>query len=558
MNPEPRGPLIPTRRRQRAGVGASSVAVFAVLAVLTVLALSSCDGPRTGSTSPGQADSRPASPGPASPGPTSPGPADPGPTSPRPDGLGPAGHVGPISRPCHGVAVSVADDIRRVLDAHPPGTTYCLAAGTHRLERPLVPERGDALIGRRGAVLSGSKVLTGWRPDGGVWTTTGFLPPAPGTNGECVVSEPTCTTSQDVFLDDRRLDRVGSRGAVTPGTFHTDYSTNIIAIGDDPRSHLVEQAVAPGLVRSTVDDVTVANLVLEQAANEAQSGAVENRRVTPHAAGSGWRILDNEVRLNHGVGIGFANASTVTGNDVHHQGQLGLGAWGVGSLVSDNEIAFNGVAGYSPEWEAGGVKSWMTERLTLTRNFVHDNRGPGLWSDGGTMDTTYEHNRIEDNWGAGIQHEISYDATIRHNEIAGNGRRHKGWAWDAGIQIQSSGGTTRIEVSHNVVTGNANGITLIDSGHRAGERPAPHGLHVVRNVWVHDNTVTMFPGQVTGAVQDTGDPAIFTNDNRFDANTYHLPSMTGRHFAWADADVGWLRWRVLGNDIDGQVEPMSR
>ena len=123
------------------------------------------------------------------------------------------------------------------------------------------------------------------------------------------------------------------------------------------------------------------------------------------------------------------------------------------------------------------------------------------------MDTHYEYNKIMDNWGAGIQHEISYDATIRHNEISGNGLRHKGWAWEAGIQIQSSGGTKLIEIAFNVVKDNANGITLIDSGKRAAERPAPHGPHVVQNVWVHHNGVTMSAGQTTGAVEDTGDPA---------------------------------------------------
>jgi parallel beta-helix repeat protein len=473
----------------------------------------------------------------------------------------PADHVGPVARSCQGVTVATTDDLQGVIDAHPPGTTYCLSAGTYRLETPLVPERGDAIIGHLGAVLNGSKVLNGWRRDGKVWSTTGFLPPAPGTHGECLPSRPACAHTEDVFLDKRRLRRVESRSAVAAGTVHADYRTNTITVGQDPRKHLVEQAYAPSLVRATVDDVTVANLVLEQAANEAQVGAVESRQVTPRRAGSGWRILDNEVRLNHGVGVGFGDAGTVTGNFIHRQGQLGFGAWGAGSVVSDNEIAFNGVAGYSGEWEAGGGKSWMTERLTLTRNHVHGNRGPGLWTDGGNIHTTYEHNTISDNWGAGIQHEISYDATIRHNEISGNGRRHKGWAWEAGIQIQSSGGNQLIEVAHNVVTANANGIVLIDSGDRAEETPAPHGPHLVQNVWVHDNTVTMLPGETAGAVEDTGDHAIFSeNNNRFDANTYYLESLTAPHFSWAGADLDWAHWRGLGNgnDLNGRAELVSR
>jgi parallel beta-helix repeat protein len=471
------------------------------------------------------------------------------------------GDVGPVPRSCDGIAVTTSDDVQEVIDAHPPGTTFCLAAGTYRLEAPLEPKDGDALIGDQGTVLNGSKVLTGWRKNGSVWSTAGFLPAAPGNLGDCLESAPTCAYTEDVFLDKKRLNRVDSTSAVTAGTVYADYRSNVITIGDDPRHHLVEQAVAPSLVRALVDDVTVANLILEQAANEAQVGAVESRQAQPHRAGSGWRILHNEVRLNHGAGLGFADAATVTANFIHDQGQLGFGAWGAGSALSNNEISFNGAAGYSPEWEAGGSKSWLTDHHTLTHNYVHDNWGPGLWADGGNMDTYYEYNKITDNWGAGIQHEISYDATIRHNQISGNGRRHKGWAWEAGIQIQSSGGKRLIEIAYNIVEDNANGIALIDSGNRAGDRPAPYGPHVVQNVWVHDNTITMSAGQTTGAVEDTGDPGIFTtNHNRFEGNTYHLQSLTEPYFSWANTDLNWRQWRTLGkgNDLNGRAELRRR
>jgi hypothetical protein len=482
---------------------------------------------------------------------------DPSPQS-RSGPTGPTGPVGPVARTCAGVALRPGDDLQRIIDANPPGTTYCFSPGTYRIEQPLRPKDGDALIGHRGAVVSGSKVLTGWYKSGRGWTTTGFLPAVPGDHGECVDEVPTCAYAEDVFVDKRRLTRVSSPAEVTAGTAHADYASNTVTIGDDPGRHLVEQAMAPSLVRTTADNVTVANLVLEQAANEAQVAAVESRQVTPHAVGSGWRIVGNEVRLNHGVGLGVADGAMVSGNFVHHQGQLGIGAWGAGSVVAGNEISFNGAAGYSPDWEAGGSKSWQTERQTITHNDVHDNHGPGLWSDGGAIHTEYSANRITANLGAGIQHEISYDATIRDNEISGNGRRNKGWAWDAGIQIQSSGGTGLIEITGNVVRDNANGIMLIDSGDRAGETPAPHGRHIVRNVWVHRNQVTMSAGQRTGAVRDTADTSIFGGHNRFEANSYYLPSHADPQFAWNDADLDWGQWRDLGHDADGRADRPDR
>ncbi|HET6986319.1 MAG TPA: hypothetical protein VFI00_06870, partial [Kribbella sp.] len=290
--------------------------------------------------------------------------------------IGPVGPVGPIARSCNGVTVEPSDVVQAIIDAHPPGTTYCFAPGSYRIREPLRPKAGDSLIGRLGAVVSGSRTLTGWRKTERGWSTTAFLPAAPGDHGNCRQSEPTCTYAEDVFVDKQRLTRVRSLSDLVNGTVYADYGTNTITIGDDPSRHLIEQAVAPSLIRTTADDITVANLVLEQAANEAQTAAVESRQVTPHMVGSGWRILHNEVRLNHGVGLGIADGAFVAANFVHHQGQLGFGAWGTGTIVNSNEISFNGQAGYAQDWEAGGSKSWQTDGQSITRNDVHDNLGP--------------------------------------------------------------------------------------------------------------------------------------------------------------------------------------
>jgi hypothetical protein len=493
-----------------------------------------------------------------------PGPADPFASLDRTDhdagrAAGPTRPAGPAGGSCAGVDVAIGSDIQSLIDAHPEGTTFCLAPGVHRIETPLAPKAGDSLIGRPQAVLSGSKLLTGWREDGGVWAADGFLPAEPGTSGQCRSDAPSCAMAEDVFLDGRRLARVGERSAVTAGTVYADYRTNTITIGDDPAGRLVEQAVAPSLVRGVVDGVTIAHLVLEQAASPAQTGAVEARQVSPQAAGSGWRVENNEIRLGHGIGVGVGGRSAVSANRIHDQGQLGFAVWGTGTTVSDNVVSGNGAAGYSFEWEAGGCKLWATDGVTLAHNDVRDNLGPGLWADGGNIRTAYLYNVIAGNWGAGIQHEISYDAVIRHNEISGNGRSGKGWVWGAGVQIQSSGGNELIEVAYNVVRDNANGVTVVDSGDRGGESPAPHGRHVVRNVWVHDNTITLRAGQLTGTAAD-GPTAVFTDGQRisFDHNTYRLDPPSGRFFAWGHEELDWQAWRELGpcHDGNGRVEPL--
>lgn len=481
------------------------------------------------------------------------------PPGPMPDSgvAGPRGPVGPQDRGCTGVLIGPGENAQGVLDAHPAGTVFCFASGTHRVTEPLVPKAGDTLVGEPGSVLSGSVVLTDWVRDGAGWSTAGTLPAAPSRTGECAESAPLCTWAEDVFLDGRRLARVGATAAVGPGSVFVDYAAGRIVVGDDPTGRLVEQAVAPSLVAALVDDVTVENLVLEQAASEGQVAAVDAREVGGERFGSGWVVRHNEIRLNHGVGVGVADRGVVTANVIRDQGQLGFGVWGRGVVVADNVVSGNGAAGYSFDWEAGGGKSWMTEDLTVEHNLVRDNRGPGLWTDGGNIRTTYAANVVSDNDGAGIQHEISYDALVAGNEISGNGRVHKGWAWEAGIQIQSSGGVEgRIEVVGNHVVGGANGITLIEGGDRAQEWPAPFGPHLVRNVWVHDNLVVLAPGGWAGAVEDIDDSTVFTGgDNRFFANTYHLPDLGGDYFVWDGTELAWSAWRGpgIGNDVTGRA-----
>ena len=222
------------------------------------------------------------------------------------------------------------------------------------------------------------------------------------------------------------------------------------------------------------------------------------------AQGPGWRIQNNDVRLNHGHGV-FSDSTRgeIVGNRLHHNGQLGLGGDGDYQLVTDNEIDNNNTAGFDILWEAGGMKWFASTGLTVSDNKVHHNNGPGLWTDINNIHTTYERNIVHNNTSHGIFHEISYNAIIRNNRIVDNGGAEplSGWG-DAGIRVAAS---RDVEIYGNILIGNTNAIMLIQQ--RRNDSPSGYGPHELDNIIVHDNDITM-TDNVTGMVNDNGDDSL--------------------------------------------------
>jgi parallel beta-helix repeat protein len=415
----------------------------------------------------------------------------------------------------------------------------------YRLERPLNPKANQRLSGTKGAVLNGAKPVSEFVPAGANFVASGFLPSTPSEHGSCVV--PGCTYAQDVFLDGKLLSRVTSLSELAPGTFYEDFSENKIYLRDDPNGHMIEQAYAPSLIRSSNPGITIQDLVIEKAATEAQTAAVMSE-------GTGWVIQYNEVRLNHGQGIACSNC-VMRNNLVHRNGELGVsGANGSQDLVESNEIAYNNTAGYDPLWEAGGGKWWSMTNLVIKNNYVHHNRGPGLWTDTNNKHVTVEHNYVSYNDDHGIYHEVSYDAKIRRNVAIGNGfhingNNTDGWG-GVGIRIAHS---PRVEVSGNRVIANRNGILAVQQART--EAPDPEGgPHELNDLAVRDNDVSMTVG-VTGIVQDVSDSTYFTKrGNRFTGNHYHLDAAEALRFGWEGDHLTAVRWKEYGNDQSGTFD----
>ena len=111
-------------------------------------------------------------------------------------------------------------------------------------------------------------------------------------------------------------------------------------------------------------------------------------------------------------------------------------------------------------------------------------------------------------------------------------------------------GSPDVEIYGNILTGNTNGIMLVQQ--RRSDSPSPHGPHELDNISVHDNDVSMTQN-VTGMVNDTEDDGFYSRNIRFDNNTYRLARLDGEFFAWAGDNVTRTTWtQRIGHDRTGK------
>jgi Right handed beta helix region len=323
---------------------------------------------------------------------------------------------------------------------------------------------------------------------------------------------------------------------VVPGAWYFDYGADRIYFVDNPAGRRVEASVLARAFGGAANNVTIRGLIVEKYATPLQEAAVRAD------GGTGWIIEGTEARWNHAIGIFTGTRTIARRNHAHHNGQQGMGGTGEGAIVEDNQIAYNNVPkAMAYGWTAGGTKWHRTRNLVLRRNHVHHNLGPGLWADIDNFNTLMEHNRVDANGRNGIFFEISYRAIIRFNSASGNGHDH---APDSlrggGIAVTSS---PDVEIYGNTLKNNRVGFAMNQDEKGSGAL----GPHVMKNLFVHDNTVTQ-PTGYTGFDVNVADQSYYTSrNNRFARNTYILGS-NPKPFWWANGPRTPAEWRRFGQN----------
>ena len=444
------------------------------------------------------------------------------------------------------VLVAVGEDLQRAVEGHPAGTHFRIAAGVHRLQS-VQPKDGMTFTGEPGAVLSGAAVLApaDFTVQDGRWVIGGQT--AEGLiAGETLPGNERHAAPHELFLDGVRGDHVSSRSAVDgPGDWFFDYDRDQVVMFNDPATFAaVELSVVEFAFRSDARDVTIQHLTITRYASPAQHGAIHGD------FGLHWEVANVTVSEAHGAGVRVGPGMHLHHSRIVDNGQLGVGgndtSEGVHApvVVEYNEISGNRQVGYNWGWEGGATKFALTTNLVFQHNWVHDNRGPGLWLDVDNADSVIRGNTIEANDEAGVFVEISFGALVEGNLIRNNGLRSIG-DLGAGVHVSSS---SDVEVRDNAIYGNRGGVMA-----KTEDRGSSHlGTREVTGLYVHHNHIV--PGEVpTGLRVEHGDRDWFYNEagNRFEDNTYSTTDDASVVWAGSHLDMGG--WQAAGQDRGGRL-----
>jgi hypothetical protein len=314
------------------------------------------------------------------------------------------------------------------------------------------------------------------------------------------------------------------------------------------------------LGRGGVSGVTIENLVIKNY-NPGSGGGV----IIPSTGGdtTNWLIKNNEISYaNTGAGLVDDGGDQVVANYIHDNAQEGYKFYkAADAALTDNVIANNNpdnaYSAQDSNAEAGGGKSLFTTNLVVEYNYVHDNHGPGIWDDTDNQGTLIEYNDIENNWFAGILHEVSWDATIQNNFVKNN--ENATYCplrnfWCAEITIANSGGVNgkAVDISSNTTIPSSYGaaIMLLNESRGSGL----YGTFLVQNVHVHNNVGQLSAGGVNGAYDGDGtDGGMFTTQgNSFDYDVY--TGAGSNSFFWSSSSGNFSFFQANGQESHGSSQ----
>ena len=385
-------------------------------------------------------------------------------------GVAPAANAGPIP-----LDTPRTGHVQRA--SEPPGRI----CGSRGLQGPTVKPHGATAVGPRHNLYT---VVNNHRPGTTFWLKPGVFHVDPDEFGQVIPKR------GDTFI--------GAPGAILDGRHVNRYAFT-----------------------GTAKNVTISYLTIQNFGTKASNNG---EGVVNHDSAEGWRILHNTIWHSGGAGVFLGNHGQIRHNCLADNGEYGFQALDSRhSVLAGNEITGNNTA----NWEVlrpgcgctGGGKFWNSRNVTVRNNYVHDNRGVGLWADTNNAGLLFTGNWIADNDDEGILYEISYNARIVHNTFVHNGwvkgPTNPGFPTGA-IYVSESGSDPRVKtrfggrfrIAHNRFVNNWAGVVGWENADRFAGSPnnSSTGFSTLVNPKVA-NLKTCVPGTI--------DQAPYINDCRW-------------------------------------------
>jgi hypothetical protein len=291
--------------------------------------------------------------------------------------------------------------------------------------------------------------------------------------------------------------------------------------------------------------VVIRNLTIQ---NFGRHGSSSDEGVVNRETAANWTVLGNTIRNNAGNAVMVGTKNLLRQNCLANNGQSGFGTYNATAHVSNITLDSNEITGNNiDDWErirpgcgcTAGGKFWEVTGAKVRNNWVHDNKGVGLWATTNNTGFLFEGNYIAGNDAQGLIYEISYNAVIRSNTFVRNG--HVGGPTNGNfptgaIYISGSGSDPRVhsgsgktlEITDNVFTDNWSGVVLWESSDRFSGSPAEgsHADTLVNPELVSAKTCT--PANIT--TQPYFDDCrwktqnVQVHNNLFSLDPSHLPT----------------------------------
>jgi hypothetical protein len=305
--------------------------------------------------------------------------------------------------------------------------------------------------------LDGSRAIGHWTPDGAVWSAGGWTAhfdhsptytkgAADGRSaGWSFVNpaRPMAAHPEMVFVDGVAQRQVGSREAVTAGTFYVDDDRDRLYLGTDPTGRTVRASTrSVGLTVYGAGSVVRGIGVRRYATSVPEKGAL--RMLAADVTVENVVVRDNATQGIYVGGRGLGVRNVLRHVSAGGNGMLGIeSSYSDGLVVDAVRVTGNNTEGFNQAPVAGGLKISSARGLTVTGSVFADNVGTGLWFDESVHGVTVAGNELVRNAGHGLSFEISSQAVIADNVVAGNG--------GTGMKINNA---SRVEIWNNTVVDN--------------------------------------------------------------------------------------------------------